>query len=81
MSTFVIVMYLCVSGFMFYMAVATTDPAILSKPAAALAAILWPITVLTLFVIAQLYPDDPIEDSTTVGDGFDEAPGRLIAQD
>lgn len=67
-----LVFHLVIASFMVYMAVVTTDPKVLNKPAAFLACLLWPIVVPAVFVAVQFLPDDPIEDSIINGGSYRE---------
>jgi len=81
MITFILVFHLVIASFMVYMAVTTTDPEVLNKPAAVLACLVWPIVVPALFLAVQFYPDDPIEDVIIGGGSYGETTRRLQPQD
>lgn len=81
MLYFFSVIHLTVFGFMFYMAVKTTDRSILNVPAAVVSCLLWPIVLPVLFIAVQFYPDVPIEEPAVVGGRLDEVERRLLPQD
>mgnify|MGYP001766081544 CR=1 FL=1 len=69
MLSLLIAAYLVIVVFFVFMAFATTDPGILNKPAAIVAALLWPIVLPVVFVIAQLGWHDDV--------GYDLLPPSL----